>query len=72
MPSREAYIGDIIKFGSTEGKIYTKEIKWNDKLCCICFGNVSYEELYDSAFHQPSKIRFEILGNIFENPELLK
>ena len=72
IPSKETYIGDIIKYVSTEGKVYIKEIKWNAELCCICFGNISYEDLHDSAFHQPSKIHFEIIGNIYENKNLLR
>ena len=69
---KDAYEGDIIEFVNTEGQIYRKEIIWDEKLCTICFGNISYEQLRESGYHQPSKIIFEIIGNIYETPKLLK
>lgn len=68
---KEAYEGDIIEFVNTEGKLFRKEINWNEELQCICFGNISYQELHESAYHQPSKIVFQIIGNIYQNEHLL-
>ncbi|MCL2650302.1 MAG: YopX family protein [Candidatus Azobacteroides sp.] len=71
-PNKEAYFGDIIRFCNTEGTEFIKELSWNQELCCIMVGNLSYKTLYDSGYIQPSKLKFEIIGNIHDNPELLK
>jgi len=69
---KQAYEDDIIEFSDTEGKIYKKIIKWDDKLLCYLIGNIPYKDLYNSGFIQPSKLIFDIIGNIHENPELME
>jgi len=71
-PNKESYFGDIIRFYNTEGTEFIKELSWNQELCCIMVGNLPYKTLYDSGYIQPSKLKFEIIGNIHSNPELLK
>jgi len=71
-PNKETYFGDIIRFCNTEGREFIKELSWNDKLCCIMVGNLPYKTLYESGYIQPSKLLFEIIGNIHDDPELLK
>jgi len=70
-PNKEAYFGDIIRFCTTDGMEFIKELSWNQELCCIMVGNLSYKTLYDSGYIQPSKLKFEIIGNIHDNPELI-
>jgi len=67
----DCYYGDIIRFSDTEGKIYIKEVWWSKEFQSTMIGNLPYYKLYESAFIQPSKLEFEILGNIYENQELL-
>ncbi len=67
----DAYIGDIIEFATTEGKVLTHIIEWSDEWCCLCIGQFPYYRLHESGFIQPSKLVFNILGNKYSNPELL-
>lgn len=69
---QEAYYGDIIKFIDTEGDVFTKELWWNEELQCTMVGSLPYYYLHESGFIQPSKLVFQIIGNIHDNPELLK
>ena len=78
MPIKDAYFGDIIEFFNTDGKRIVTEIIWYDKEHCIGFKRISDGFVYtqrifnDSGYFQPSKIQFNIIGNIYETPELLK
>ena len=64
--------GDIVRFWNTEGQEYIKVILWDDKYLCYNIGNMSYQTIFDSPFFQPSEVRLEVIGNIHDNPELLK
>ncbi len=78
MPIKEAYFGDIIKFFDTEGHEHHAEIIWYELELCIGFKRISdgvvYTQRYfnDSGYFQPSKIQFEIIGNVHDNAELSK
>jgi len=68
---KQAYYGDIVLYSNTEGKLFQGELIWVEELCCLYIGvMMPYHKLYDSAYIQPSKLQFEILGNIHQNPEL--
>ena len=69
---KQAYEDDIIEFRDTEGRKYRKRITWDEKLLCYSIGNIPYKDLYNSAYIQPSKLIFDIIGNAHENPELLE
>lgn len=71
LPIKEAYYGDIIRFVTTEGTVLIKQLWWSDDHQCTMIGNFEYYRLHESAFIQPSKLEFEIIGNIYENPKLL-
>lgn len=66
---QKAFTDDIIKFTDTEGRTFIKEISWSNKLQSIMIGNLPYEKLYESGYIQPSKLEFEILGNLIDNPD---
>lgn len=78
LPVKDAYLGDVIRFYNTDGKEIKAEIIWYELEQCIGFkrlhdGFVYTQRMFnDSGYFQPSKIQFEIIGNIYENPELLK
>lgn len=78
MPIKEAYFGDIIRFYNTEGHEKQAELIWYELEHCIGFkrledGFVYTQRMFnDSGYFQPSKIKFEIIGNIYQNPELIK
>lgn len=71
---KEIYEGDIIKFDISgfphgpEREIgLIGEVHFNSTLCCWCFGKDEY-----SFFDRIDKKSLEVIGNIFENSELLK
>lgn len=65
----EIYEKDIVRFSSTEGEVYTKEVLWDEHLGCWCFGNFSVEKIKNSAYFQDTGL--EVIGNSFKNKELL-
>ena len=69
---KQAYEDDVIEFQNTEGRLYRKRIQWDAKLLCFSVGGIPYKDLYNSAFIQPSKLIFDIIGNVHENPRLLE
>lgn len=69
---KDSYYGDIIEHSTTEGGIFRRVLSWSDELCTLMVDNFPYYRLHESGYIQPSKLEFEIIGNIYENPELLK
>jgi len=72
---KEIYEGDICRWVSTEGARHTWPIIWDDDLFCYCHNNMPLAQLFDSGYYQPPRewpSGFEVIGNIHENPELLK
>jgi hypothetical protein len=63
------YEGDIVYWTSTEGGSFYKEVNWDDKALCCCFGNIPYFKLIDSGYFQT---KVEVAGNIHKNKDLLK
>ncbi len=78
MPVLDAYFGDIIRFYNTDGNELKAEIIWYELEQCIGFKRLTDGFVYnqrifnDSGYFQPSKIMFEIIGNIHEHPNLIK
>ena len=62
---KEIYEGDIIRIESD----LIGEIKWNETWNCL---KLSHNESNGLFLNQEILGEIEILGNIFENPELLK
>lgn len=65
---KEIYEGDIVRGTDTEGRVYIKPVKYNEEFACFDVGIMSYLNLKNSGYFQTE---FEVIGNIYENPELL-
>lgn len=64
------YEGDIVKFKNTDNKYYIGTIKYTDEdvLFCLSYRNENNRDDWDYV----SKYRLEVIGNIYENKELLE
>jgi uncharacterized phage protein (TIGR01671 family) len=73
---REIYEGDILG-DSWGGYIQWCEVccsfsfRFSDKKCAGCAGDVNWREVVEES-NQTSDSQPEVIGNIYENPELLK
>ena len=65
---KEIYEGDILRFGNSQSGVC--EVKWNESIAAFCI--LFYFE--DEICSRPlgGGVEFAIIGNIHDNPELLK
>jgi len=70
----DIYDGHVVKFVSSEGEQgpFVKPVHFDEKLAQWCFGEMSYCRIKESAYFQDLHVNLEIVGNIYETPELLK
>lgn len=71
---KEIFEGDIVKFPEFNGDIYITPVAWDKS--CACFG-VSFSGKYPVSFDYLEEFytelkEIEVVGNIYENPELLE
>lgn len=65
---KEIYEGDILRFGNSQSGVC--EVKWDESIAAFCI--LFYFE--DEIGSRPlgGRVEFAIIGNIHDNPELLK
>ncbi len=71
----DSYFGDIIRFYNTDGLEMQAEIIWYEAEHCIAFKRltdgfiITQRMINDSGYFQPSKLKFEVIGNIYKNEQ---
>ena len=76
MPVQDLYFGDIIRFYTTDGEERRAEVIWYELEQCIGFKRLlpsdgfvyTQRHFNDSGYIQPSKLQFEIIGDIYKPP----
>lgn len=67
LDGKKIFDGDILEF-EYDGEKYLVEVLFNKKLSAFCIRDVGYSSCESADFLRQCRI----VGNVFENPELLK
>ena len=65
---KEIYEGDILRFGNSQSGVC--EVKWNEHIAAFCIRFYFKDEIGSRPLG--GGVEFAIIGNIHDNPELLK
>ena len=65
---KEIYEGDILRFGNSPSGVC--EVKWNESIAAFCILFYFDDEICSRPLG--GEVEFSIIGNIHDNPELLK
>ena len=69
----EIYEGDVVKYESSKRKIFLHVVEWNQNktMYILKFGDHKQDTVrLSNIISKP--LRFEVIGNIYQNPKLLK
>lgn len=62
----EIYEGDVVKYNDAGGETHTQVIKYDDEMGAFCCDRGAYVDYFTCMWE------IEVIGNIYESPELLK
>lgn len=62
----EIYEGDIVKYNDAGGETHTQVIEYDDEMGAFCCDRGAFVDYFTCMWE------IEVLGNIYENPGLLK
>ena len=65
---KEIFEGDILRFGNSQSGVC--EVKWNEHIAAFCIRFYFKDEIGSRPLG--GGVEFAIIGNIHDNPELLK
>ena len=65
---KEIFEGDILRFGNSQSGVC--EVKWNEHIAAFCIRFYFKDEIGSRPLG--GGVEFAIIGNIYDNPELLK
>ncbi|MEK6883895.1 MAG: YopX family protein [Nanoarchaeota archaeon] len=69
---KEIFIGDLLRNGSVEYP-YVYEVYWDDKFqfsTRLVSNKVFMGSLSNNEYIVPEEMKYEVVGNVFQNPEL--
>jgi len=66
---KKIYEGDISK---VKGFNYPQKVVFEDKSCCFSIISSESDDVYYGIYEDKGKRPCEIIGNIYDNPELLR
>lgn len=69
---KEIYEGDVVKFGMDKELIGIVEYDRVNPCFCITYKTIYGTTDWEYDFVKAGKMRIEVIGNIYDNPELIK
>ena len=66
---KEIYEGDIIQLNYPQ---WNNIVFWNNDMLCFEYRRICQKQSYSLAMNEMQLRYFEVIGNIYDNPELLK
>lgn len=68
---KKIYEGDVIEIEYSDNSKHLCEVKWDNEGKCFIFDHIKKEDDFD-VFYGWFEDQLEVIGNIYDNPELIK